>query len=169
MQQDPCLASGKLSIGRSFPLRKSLRDRFLQERGVDILRFLPYQPLQTCSCVSTAQALDSLTTVDDLGSVDRMKARCLLRRRVVVATDAFVEMVIWEVPGRVSPSTQYYKYRLAYVVRGECVLRYDNERGKGDHRHSKATDEPYKFTSAAQLMADFEADVARWNHEHGNS
>jgi len=62
-----------------------------------------------------------------------------------------------------------FKYRLAYVVEQQCVLRYDNEREKGDHRHTEATEEPYTFSTPDQLMADFEADVARWNHEHGRS
>ncbi len=98
-----------------------------------------------------------------------MKAVPLLRRRVVVAVDAFVEVVIWQVPEPVSPSTHEFKYRLAYIVGGQCVLRYDNERGKGDHRHTQTVEEPYRFSTSDQLMADFEADVARWNHEHGRS
>ena len=96
-----------------------------------------------------------------------MKATSLLRRRVIVATDAFIEVVVWKVPGSVPPSTHKFKYRLAYVVRGQCVLRYDNERGKGDHRHTETAEEPYSFSTSEQLMADFEADMARWNHEHG--
>ena len=98
-----------------------------------------------------------------------MKATPLLRRRVVVADDAFVEVVVWQVPQPVAPSTHGFKYRLAYVVGGECVLRYDNERKKGDHRHTLASEEPYHFSTPDQLMADFEADIARWNHEHGRS
>ena len=98
-----------------------------------------------------------------------MKATALVRRRVVVAADAFVEVVIWHVPEPVSPSTHSFKYRLAYVVDEQCVLRYDNERDKGDHRHTETTEEPYAFSTPDQLMADFEADVARWNHEHGRS
>ena len=61
-----------------------------------------------------------------------MKAVALVRRRVVVAPDAFVELVIWQVPEPVPPSTHLFKYRLAYVVEERCVLRYDNERDKGD-------------------------------------
>ncbi len=98
-----------------------------------------------------------------------MKAVALVRRRVVVAVDSFVEVVIWHVPEPVPPSTHEFKYRLAYVVGDRCVLRYDNERGKGDHRHTEATAEPYIFSTPDQLMADFEADIARWNHEHGRS
>ena len=98
-----------------------------------------------------------------------MKAKPLLRRRVIVAVDAFVEVVVWQVSEPIPPSTHKFKYRLAYVVGGKCVLRYDNERGKGDHRHTETREGPYDFSTPDQLMADFEADVARWNHEHGRS
>jgi hypothetical protein len=46
-----------------------------------------------------------------------------------------VELVLWRLPKQLDGSEHAFKYRLAYVVRGECVLRYDNEVGKGDHRH----------------------------------
>ena len=53
-------------------------------------------------------------------------------------------------------------YRLALVVKGECVLRYDNEAGKGDHRHAGKAERLYRFTTPAQLLADFWADVENW-------
>lgn len=98
-----------------------------------------------------------------------MSAVLLFRSRVVVADDAFVDVVVWQVPQPVPPSRHAFKYRLAYVVGGRCVLRYDNERGKGGHRHAGTTEEPYEFTTPEQLMADFEADVGRWNREHGRA
>jgi hypothetical protein len=98
-----------------------------------------------------------------------MKAQPLTRRRVVLAPDAFAEIVVWRVPEPVTPSSHALKYRLAYVVGGKFVLRYDNERGKGDHRHADGTEAVYAFTHADQLMADFEADVMRWNREHSRS
>ncbi len=98
-----------------------------------------------------------------------MKAIPLLDRRVVLAADAFAEIVVWQVPEPVPPSTHAFKYRLAYVVGGECVLRYDNERGKGDHRHFADKESRYRFTTPDKLMADFEADIARWNHEHSRA
>lgn len=98
-----------------------------------------------------------------------MRASALMQRRVVIAADAFVEVTIWRVPQPVPPSAHAFKYRLAYVVAGACVLRYDNERGKGDHRHVGAATTPYVFSTPDQLMADFNADIARWNHEHGRS
>ena len=53
-----------------------------------------------------------------------MKTLPLIRRRVVLAPDAFAEIVVWRVPEPVTPSSHALKYRLAYVVGGECVLRY---------------------------------------------
>jgi hypothetical protein len=47
------------------------------------------------------------------------------------------------------------------------VLRYDNEAGKGDHRHRGAQESGYGFISLAQLLTDFAADIERWNHENG--
>ena len=98
-----------------------------------------------------------------------MKAIALVRRRVVVAHDAFVEVVVWRLGQPIPPSRHRFKYRLAYVVGGECLVLYDNERGKGDHRHFGAKQRQYVFSSPAQLMADFTADIARWNRENGRS
>jgi hypothetical protein len=98
-----------------------------------------------------------------------MKAVPLFQRRVVVASDAFVEIVVWRLDKPLLPSTHNLKYRLAYVVAGECVVLYDNERGKGDHRHFGTRQRPYEFSSADRLLADFDSDIARWNHENGRT
>ena len=87
----------------------------------------------------------------------------------VLAADAFAEVVVWRVHEPLTPASHLFKYRLAYVVGGECVLRYDNERGKGDHRHAGSAETVYAFTTPDQLMADFAADVMRWNREHGRA
>ena len=98
-----------------------------------------------------------------------MRAVEIADRRVVVSADAFIEIVIWRLPKPLPPSSHRFKYRLAYVVGETCVLRYDNERGKGDHRHSMSSEEPYRFLYVDRLLQDFEADVARWNHENGRA
>lgn len=98
-----------------------------------------------------------------------MKAVALIRRRVVLAADAFAEIVVWRVPEPVPPSSHSFKYRLAYVVRDTCVVRYDNERGKGDHKNYGGLETRYRFTTPDRLVSDFHADIARWNHEHGRS
>lgn len=98
-----------------------------------------------------------------------MKARSLVDRRVVLAANAFAELVLWELPTPVSGSAHCYKYRLALVVGGLCVLRYDNEAGKGDHIHADGSEHPYRFDGVDRLIADFMADVRRWLDEHRNS
>ncbi len=70
-------------------------------------------------------------------------------------------MVVWRVPEPVPPTGHGLKYCLVYVVDGERIVGYDNERGKGDHRHDRASEEPYAFESVERLLADFLADVNR--------
>jgi hypothetical protein len=90
-----------------------------------------------------------------------MDAELLLDRRDVLSEVAFIERVVWLLPRRPPGSRHRFKYRLALVVGGECVMRYDNEAGKGDHRHVDEGEEPYAFTSIDKLLADFRADVER--------
>lgn len=90
-----------------------------------------------------------------------MKAELLMRERRVLEI-GFVEAVVWRLADPLSGSTHSLKYRLAYVVGGECMLRYDNEAGKGDHRHAGTKEMPYVFVSVDQLLDDFFADVAEW-------
>lgn len=91
-----------------------------------------------------------------------MKAELPHRERHVLAEDVFVEIVVWRIPRSARGSTHRFKYRLALVVAGECVLRYDNEPGKGDHRHLGDVETPYEFHGYEQLISDFWADVESW-------
>ena len=100
--------------------------------------------------------------------VSNMKAVELISTRVAYSECAFAELVLWRLQKPVEGSLHRFKYRLAYVVRGECVLRYDNEVGKGDHRHFGEKESAYVFTTPQQLAADFQNDIARWNHENRN-
>jgi hypothetical protein len=98
-----------------------------------------------------------------------MKATLVARTRIVYAENAFAELVLWKVPLPVSGSTHAFKYRLAYVVNGVCVVRYDNEVGKGDHRHFGDKESDYSFTTPDALLAAFERDIARWNRENSDA
>ncbi|MBV8201387.1 MAG: hypothetical protein JOZ15_12260 [Acidobacteria bacterium] len=91
-----------------------------------------------------------------------MRREPLLRERRVLTEAAFVELVVWQVQRPVPGSMHGFKYRLALVVEGRCVLRYDNEAGKGDHKHLEGVETPYRFTSPALLLADFWKDVDLW-------
>ena len=50
-----------------------------------------------------------------------------------------------------------------FTVSGSCRVRYDNERGKGDHRHIGEYEYVYDFTTVEQLLDDFERDIANWS------
>ncbi len=75
---------------------------------------------------------------------------------------SIVEIVIWELADPLPPSSHRYKYRLYFGAGGISRVRYDNERGKGDHRHVGNQEFAYGFSSIEQLLRDFESDVERW-------
>jgi hypothetical protein len=91
-----------------------------------------------------------------------MTARLLLRERRIIAEDRFAEVVIWHVPRPVHGSDHDYKYSLAFVVNGVCVLRFDNEAGKGNHKHLGEIEVAYDFTTLPQLVTDFWDAVETW-------
>ena len=93
----------------------------------------------------------------------------LARTRIVYSEQSFAELVLWRVPTSVGGSAHEFKYRLAYVVDGVCVVRYDNEVGKGDHRHFGEAESKYSFSTPEALLAAFERDIARWNRENRHS
>jgi hypothetical protein len=98
-----------------------------------------------------------------------MKAIELIRTRIAFSETTFAELVLWQVPKPVAGSTHGFKYRLAYVVGGVCVVRYDNEVDKGDHRHFNGKESAYIFKTPDKLIADFQRDIARWNRENSDS
>lgn len=93
--------------------------------------------------------------------MSNMRARSLLNERVIINEDTFVEMVVWEVPNSLSGSEHLYKYRLALIVNQECVMRYDNEPGKGDHKHIGNDESEYKFTTTEKMLEGFWQDVEK--------
>jgi len=72
-----------------------------------------------------------------------------------------LQIRIWRVPEPVPPSQHGFKYLCFYGRPGAHVVLYDNERGKGDHRHYGELKEPYRFRGIEALMSDFLADVGR--------
>jgi hypothetical protein len=88
-----------------------------------------------------------------------MKADLLFHQRIDYDDGAIVEMVIWRVPSPVPPATHHLKYSLFYGHSGVRDVGYDNERGKGDHRHFQGAEMSYTFSTVEQLMVDFWSDV----------
>ncbi len=97
-----------------------------------------------------------------------MKAELFVRERHTFWDgSSFAGIVIWKVPADVEGSEHSYKYRLAFVVEEVCVVRYDNERSKGDRRHYRDIEESYCFKDIDTLLSDFRKEIARWRNEHG--
>ncbi len=88
-----------------------------------------------------------------------MKAELLFHQRIEYDDGALVEMTLWRVPAPVLPSRHGLKYSLFYGRPGIREVGYDNERGKGDHRHFNGVETAYAFSTVAQLMRDFWSDV----------
>ena len=95
-----------------------------------------------------------------------MKAALITRFKDVAPNGRLIEMVVWRLPEPVPPCTHPFKYRLVYVVEGERVIGFDNERGKGDHSHMGGEECPYAFVGIDRLIEDFIAEVERWNSAH---
>ena len=90
-----------------------------------------------------------------------MKTRLIEKSRTIINDAAFFEVVLWHLPSPVPGSMHPFKYRLSLVMNGVCALRYDNERGKGDHRHLGDSDEAITFTSLEALFDAFRTDMER--------
>jgi Family of unknown function (DUF6516) len=113
--------------------------------------------------------LEFLTTHTSVGIIANVKAVELVRRRIVFSESAFAELVLWQVPKPVAGSAHEFKYRLTYVVDGICMVRYDNEAGKGDHRHFNGKESAYAFKTPEELIDNFQRDIERWNREDRDS
>lgn len=88
------------------------------------------------------------------------EGQAYLRQKKIIG-EFVVEMVIWQLPQPTSDRPHGIKYRLYCGQAGKCLVRYDNETGKGDHVHDGDDERPYLFVSLDQLISDFEADVLR--------
>ena len=86
------------------------------------------------------------------------KATLLYREKRSYA-GGIIEMVIWQVPEPVPPSEHPFKYRFVFVRDGLRLVGYDNERGKGDHKHLDELEVRYQFVDENQLLEDFWRDV----------
>lgn len=95
------------------------------------------------------------------GTMRHMPQAELLLERRIVRGDLLVEMVLWKLPEATPERSHGLKYRLYCGRRHDCIVRYDNETGKGDHRHYGEREETYEFTSIESLIENFLTDVER--------
>lgn len=88
-----------------------------------------------------------------------MKARKILHKKTRFEDGSIREMVIWQLSETTKNRSHGIKYRLYYGKEGQRLVGYDNETGKGDHRHFLGKEFPYKFENVEKLLADFEDDI----------
>lgn len=91
-----------------------------------------------------------------------MKAQLVIKDRIRKG-NLLIERVVWKIESPVAGCAHCFKYRLYCGRDGVTVVRYDNESGKGDHRHvgPRERQQAYAFTTLERLILDFEADILR--------
>ena len=95
------------------------------------------------------------------------KAKLVAKDKFELANGCRVELVVWELPEKTRDRPHGYKYRLYYGDNeGNCIVRYDNETGKGDHKHIGNKELPYCFVNIDTLFSDFEYDINQAIQKH---
>jgi hypothetical protein len=70
------------------------------------------------------------------------------------ADGAIREMVLWQLSEKTAENPHGLKYRLYYgLADGTCVVRYDNETGKGDHK--PIGDRQKNYSIAENVIAEY--------------
>lgn len=88
-----------------------------------------------------------------------MQAKLVYRNKIITA-NRITELVIWLLPHKTVDRPHRLKYRLYHGDKmGRCLVRYDNESGKGDHKHLGNQEIPYMLVNVEQLVADFMLDI----------
>lgn len=94
-----------------------------------------------------------------------MKAVRIFYDKAVLPDGAIVQMTIWQLPDATQERLHGLKYSLFYGDDEGRIVGYDNESGKGDHKHIRDVQTRYKFISVETMVADFLADVKRIRNE----
>ncbi len=81
-------------------------------------------------------------------------AYLIQKEREELGPGVFVETRIYAVP-MAEFFPEGVKYSLSLVKDGICVLRYDNERTKGHHRHAGGHESKLEFTDIQRLRKNF--------------
>ena len=90
-----------------------------------------------------------------------MSAIPLESQKLVLDDGAIIQIRVWRLPSATRERPHRLKYSLFYGRPGERIVGYDNEVGKGDHRHYRDREEPYRFSNYETLIREFMNDVRR--------
>ena len=92
----------------------------------------------------------------------KRRAQSVMNRKLSRDNGSILQFIVWELPEPLPGCGHRYKYRFYYGRDGIPLVRYDNERGKGDHRHYGDREEHYNFRGLKILLQDFLGDVAQF-------
>ncbi len=90
----------------------------------------------------------------------RPRASIIYEAKRVLEDGSIVEVKVWRLPAPTQERPHGLKYSLFYGRPGLRVIGYDNETGKGDHKHYRESEQPYDFVSLERLIEDFELEIA---------
>ena len=88
-----------------------------------------------------------------------MVARLIENQKLTLDDGSIIQIKIWRLPAETVERPHGLKYSLFYGRPGERIIGYDNETGKGDHRHYREREESYGFATFEALILDFMNDV----------
>jgi hypothetical protein len=102
------------------------------------------------------------TSAKPYGIKYHMAARLLYREKYIYSDGAIREMILLQLPSETPDRAHGLKYRLYYgLADGTCLVRFDNESGKGDHKHVGGQEKSYRFTDVETLVADFIVEIEK--------
>lgn len=87
------------------------------------------------------------------------KAKQLFYARNDYGDGSIIEIKLWRLPTPTAERPHGLKYSLFVGCPGERWVCYDNERGKGDHKHFLGAELKYDFVDVPTLFNDFRADI----------
>jgi len=91
-----------------------------------------------------------------------MRAKLIYKSKTILDDSSIIELVLWKLPEKTKDRPHGFKYRLYFGDKnGNCIVRYDNETGKGDHKHIGKNEYPYQFQNKDKLLRDFMEDIQR--------
>ena len=95
------------------------------------------------------------------------KATLILNSKTILEDGLLIQRKIWQLASPDSIHKHGFKYSLYCGNSGVTIVRYDNESGKGDHKHvGKAEVEiVYLYKSLQQLLTDFVSDIEHLSGE----
>lgn len=91
----------------------------------------------------------------------KQTATLVIDRKENIEGSYTIQAVVWKLPTPLPGSPHRYKYRLFFGKADRSLIRFDNERGKGDHIHFGDREEPYAFLDIATLLQDFKVEIDR--------